>query len=240
MLPRHDPLVQSLLDHRKQIIATLELPERELPIRICIFESRQRFEEFCRRRLPEFPIRRAFFVQQGDEFIVLASRGEGLLGDLRHELTHAVLHQSIGDVPIWLDEGLAEYFEPAGPLGTPKPGMVEAIEEMQANNWRPSLARLESLQSVWQLSGEDYRESWLWVHFMLHHQPATKSTLASLMKQGTVAKRRNVVQHLSEAMLKQQASNHPGTSVQTQVRDELLSKELLAYLNKLGTSQPSS
>ena len=31
--------------------------------------------------------------------------------DLRHELTHALLHGVLQDVPLWLDEGLAVYFE---------------------------------------------------------------------------------------------------------------------------------
>ena len=31
--------------------------------------------------------------------------------DLRHETTHAVLHGLLPMVPLWLDEGLAEYFE---------------------------------------------------------------------------------------------------------------------------------
>ncbi|GIT30210.1 MAG: hypothetical protein Ct9H300mP1_22560 [Planctomycetaceae bacterium] len=44
----------------------------------------------------------------------------GFPEDLRHEFTHGVLHSSLKRVPLWLDEGLAEYFEVVGP----KPGGV--------------------------------------------------------------------------------------------------------------------
>ena len=37
--------------------------------------------------------------------------------DLRHEATHALLRGGYGDLPLWLDEGLAEYFET--PADTP-------------------------------------------------------------------------------------------------------------------------
>ena len=37
--------------------------------------------------------------------------GNRIQQDLRHELTHAILHSVLKDVPLWLDEGLAEYFE---------------------------------------------------------------------------------------------------------------------------------
>ena len=37
--------------------------------------------------------------------------GDHLRTDLRHELTHALLHGVLKDVPLWLDEGLAGFFE---------------------------------------------------------------------------------------------------------------------------------
>ena len=41
------------------------------------------------------------FAQVGPDFEI----------DLRHEATHALLHGSLPMVPLWLDEGLAKYFE---------------------------------------------------------------------------------------------------------------------------------
>ena len=42
---------------------------------------------------------------------VYAYRHPELPIDLRHECTHALLHANLPMVPLWLDEGLAEYFE---------------------------------------------------------------------------------------------------------------------------------
>jgi len=47
--------------------------------------------------------------ERGRATIALASELGG--GDVfRHELAHRILHQRVGDVPQWLDEGFAEYF----------------------------------------------------------------------------------------------------------------------------------
>jgi hypothetical protein len=43
--------------------------------------------------------------------MVFAYRGEDFETDLRHECTHALLNAALPVVPLWLDEGLAEYFE---------------------------------------------------------------------------------------------------------------------------------
>ena len=46
-----------------------------------------------------------------EDLLVYTYWGDRIQQDLRHELTHALLHSVLKDVPLWLDEGLAEYFE---------------------------------------------------------------------------------------------------------------------------------
>ena len=62
---------------------------------------------------PRVPYRRALFVKSGSRGRVFAYEHEDLAVDVRHESTHALLHASLPMVPLWLDEGLAEYFEVA-------------------------------------------------------------------------------------------------------------------------------
>src|SRR5947209_8380306 len=68
-------------------------------------------------RDPAVPRPRASIVAQarghggGDELPVYTFNGDHIRQDLRHELTHALLHSVLKDVPLWLDEGLAEFFE---------------------------------------------------------------------------------------------------------------------------------
>ena len=51
------------------------------------------------------------FVQDRGVEQVFAQWGPDFRIDLHHEGTHALLHASLARVPLWLDEGLAKYFE---------------------------------------------------------------------------------------------------------------------------------
>jgi hypothetical protein len=87
--------------------------------------------------------------------------------DLRHEVSHGYLHSVVPNLPLWLDEGLAEYFEvPRGNTGLNRPHVVELSNRL-STGWRPDLRRLESLTSVGEMTQMHYAESWLWVHFLL-------------------------------------------------------------------------
>src|SRR5262249_5904669 len=116
-VPRDQPLFQELAQLRDQVIKELLLPPGTAEVRVYLFESRERYKAYMAARYPELPDRRAFFVAQprsmgGDEdLLVYTYWGERIRQDLRHELTHALLHSVIRDVPLWLDEGLAEFFE---------------------------------------------------------------------------------------------------------------------------------
>ena len=102
--------------------------------------------------------------------------------DLRHEYTHGLLHSGLKRVPLWLDEGLAEYFEVAGP----KPGGLNHdyglhLSEAVASGWRPDLKRLENLDDSGQMKRAEYQESWAWVHFMLNSTPEAKHALVGYL-----------------------------------------------------------
>lgn len=174
-LDRDDPLIDDLVKLRERIGSKLRLPMGREPIRIVIFETQQRYDEYLRRNFPELPARRAFFVKQGPgEMVVYAYRAPHLAEDLRHETTHALLHSVLPKVPIWLDEGLAEYFEaPEADRGA-QPGHLERLKA-GAPEW--NLADLERRSDLWRMSAADYRQSWLWVHFCLEGPPWAEEAL---------------------------------------------------------------
>ena len=106
--------------------------------------------------------------------------GKRIHQDLRHELTHALLHSVLKNVPIWLDEGLAEYFElPSGQSGV----NPEHLDALLKTGVRFDLARLEKLDDVTQMAPAEYRESWAWVHLMLHSTPPAKRALLSYLQE---------------------------------------------------------
>jgi hypothetical protein len=131
---------------------------------------------------PGLPSRRAYFVGTADELAVYTFWGDRIQEDLRHEFTHGLLHAVLEDVPLWLDEGLAEYFEVIGS----EPGEINLdyarrLTTAIGNGWRPNMQRLEKLEQVSQMQRVDYQEAWAWVHFMLHGSPEAKTTLLSYL-----------------------------------------------------------
>jgi hypothetical protein len=178
-IPPTAPAIRCLHSLERDIEANLGIRVRteEPSVQVYILDDRESFAHFLKYYYPELPPRRAFFLAQGTERVVYTFLGDRLEEDLRHEATHALLHVAIGDLPLWLDEGLAEYFEgPEGRNGR-NPEHLNRLPQDRAAGWTPDLARLESLKLVSQMSPRDYRESWAWVHYLLNHSNATRGAL---------------------------------------------------------------
>ena len=187
-LKTDQPLFVELTNLREQIIKELQLPTppSSALVHVYLFEDRARYEQFMQARYPSLPRRRAFFVAQphgmsgAEDLLVYTFWGEHIHQDLRHELTHALLHSILKDVPLWLDEGLAEYFElPAELHGVNRQHLLL----MKRDGLQPNLARLEQLSQVDQMNPVEYREAWAWVYFMLHSQPQNRQVLLTYMQQ---------------------------------------------------------
>lgn len=181
-LPEDHPLIDDLATLRKQVAQTLDLELNGNDVKVYLFRDEQEYQKYLQATHPGLPSRRAYFISTRDELAVYTYWGERIQEDLRHEYTHGLLHSVLMDVPLWLDEGLAEYFEVIGTEpGTINPEYAERLSKAIQNGWEPDLARLESLERVDQMQRADYREAWAWVHFMLHHTPETRQVLLSYL-----------------------------------------------------------
>jgi hypothetical protein len=107
--------------------------------------------------------------------VVYTFHNDRLEEDLRHEATHALLHVAVGDLPLWLDEGLAEYFEVPDRQGLNAEHLARLPDDLKGG-WKPDLERLESLSHVRDMTPRDYRESWAWVHYLLNAPGASGKT----------------------------------------------------------------
>lgn len=165
------------LDHQLESTLGLRIDPGEHPIEVYVLSDRKAFNHFLTFYYPELPPRRAFFLAQGPRRVVYTFLGERLEEDLRHEATHALLNVAVNGLPLWLDEGLAEYFEAPDEQGGVNAEHLDRLPRDRAEGWQPDLARLESLKDVRQMSPRDYRESWAWVHYLLNGPPAGKATL---------------------------------------------------------------
>lgn len=182
-LPADHRLLQELRLLRTDILQTLALPASNEPIHIYLFETEQKFAEFMGRSYPNFPQRRAFFVESDTKLSVFAFWGDRVAEDLRHETSHGYLHSVMRNIPLWLDEGIAEYFEvPRGAAGLNLPHAQQLLTMLMTQGWRPNMARLESLKLVGEMRQEDYAESWAWVHWLLHTEPQRRILLQQFLQ----------------------------------------------------------
>jgi hypothetical protein len=173
------PVVRQLraLDAQVQETLGVRVDAGEHPIEVYILDDRSSFKHFLTFYYPDLPDRRAFFLANGNQRVVYTFFGDRLEEDIRHEATHALLHVAIGDIPLWLDEGLAEYFEGPSERKGLNPEHVGRLPADLAAGWAPDLPRLESLKGVRQMTPRDYRESWAWVHYLLNEGQPQKAAL---------------------------------------------------------------
>jgi tetratricopeptide (TPR) repeat protein len=142
--------------------------------RVLIFRSPGDFE-----RVAPNPVAAAFYSPgEFRDFIVLRNwRGEWKPTAV-HELTHLMVRQLARELPLWLNEGLAELYstlEPKGSqvmVGRDLPGRMQTLAR---DGWipLPSLLRVDQTSPMYKQRdhvGLFYAESWKLVH-MLHLHP---------------------------------------------------------------------
>lgn len=167
-LPQRHRLIEELESQRERLADLLKIPVSDEPIHVYLFENANRYRDFTSTNFPKLPERRAFFVKSDTQLSVFAYWGNHVAEDLRHEVTHGYLHAVISEMPLWLDEGIAEFMEvPRSRKGFHRQHMQLLHEHREQHNWRPDLRRLEQLATLDQMSILDYAESWLWVHYLI-------------------------------------------------------------------------
>jgi hypothetical protein len=172
-LPAHHRLLDELVALRTDICHGLKLPASDETIHVYLFENQDRFNGFMKIFYPDFPKRRSFFIETDTKLSVYAQWGDRIAEDLRHEVTHGYIHSVVPNLPLWLDEGLAEFYEaPRNEQGLNRADLNLIGQRLLNEHWQPDLKRLELLDPTKDMSQNDYAEAWAWVHFLL--QPKSK------------------------------------------------------------------
>jgi hypothetical protein len=190
-LPENSGLVNDLVLLRSDINRQLTLPTSNEPIHVFLFDNAEHFRSFMRLHHPDFPSRRAFFLETKARMEIYAQGGDRLAEDLRHEVTHGYLHSAAPNLPLWLDEGLAKYYEvPRGRHGL-NPQLIELFKNRPPSKpWMMDLPRLEKIRPDEEMTLNDYAEAWAWVHFLLEDRPEYREVLCryltDLRRDGTV------------------------------------------------------
>ena len=174
-LPPHHRLLEELVLERNDLLTKLQLPKSEEPVNVYLFDTEERFREFLHRYHPDFPQRRAFFVETDTRLTVYAQWGDRVAEDLRHEVAHGYLHSVVPGLPLWLDEGLAEYAEvPRGHTGLNQPHLRLLLDKLASFGWKPDLARLERINSASDMTQLDYAEAWAWIYWLMEGDHARR------------------------------------------------------------------
>jgi hypothetical protein len=176
-LAPHRGLLDSLPLLQVQLVQMLGIQPSHEPIYVFLFNKRSTYQAYLREYFPEAPTRKALFIKARGPGMVFAYRGDDFETDVRHECTHALLNAALPMVPLWLDEGLAEYFEVPPNLrrhGSPHHRNVAWSARLGRV---PRLEDLEGLSDMSQMGRTQYRHAWAWTHFLLHGPPEAHEEL---------------------------------------------------------------
>jgi hypothetical protein len=163
-----EPLLEEMALLQQDLAAILGAQKSHEPVHLFLFQTRATYQAYLKQYFPKVPQRRALYMKARGPGMVFAWQGPDFEIDVRHESTHALLHAWLPSVPLWLDEGLAEYFEvPRGERTGENPHHA-AVRTLVQSGQMPRLEELESLAEVDQMGRDEYRDAWAWVHFLLH------------------------------------------------------------------------
>ncbi len=196
---QHPWVFQELGSLHAELVRVLGVPSVKRPIEVYCYRNKQTYWAGVQRQWPDVPYRRALYVQAKGASQVFAFDQDELAIDLRHEVTHALLNEAVGTLPLWLDEGLAEYFEmEASQRANGHPSLALVQKWLALGTHRFSFVRLEGKQQLDEMQGDDYREAWAWVHFMLHGPPEAQRELVAYLRD--VGQQRSDIQPLGRRL----------------------------------------
>ena len=179
-----DPGIQDLWKHVDDVARELKVlvavEPTDKPIQIILFRDQGSYLRYLASSVPQSRQRRAIFYRNGDVYQVFAFRSRTLTTDLRHEVTHAILHQHLPFLPLWIDEGLAEYLE------EPEAQRSDSSRTKSARwrarmGWVPSLQSLENIPNAESMNADEYRDSWAMTCLLLNESDASRQALCDYL-----------------------------------------------------------
>ncbi len=145
-------------------------------IQIILFRDQVSYLRYLASSIPQSRQRKAIFYQNGDVCQVYAFRSRTLITDLRHEMTHAILHQHLQFLPLWVDEGLAEYLEEPESFRSDS-SRTKSARWKARFGWSPSIQSLEAIATAESMNSDEYRDSWAMICLLLNESDASRKAL---------------------------------------------------------------
>lgn len=180
-LTQRRQLEATLLHLRGEMRSLLKLPESKATIHVVIFKDPAEYSRYMQHYFPTVAQRRAIFLQDRGPGMLFTHWHDHIDVDLRHEAAHALLNQSGSELPLWLDEGLAEYFELHSDDRYARNPYLSEVVGQAGRALVPSLLMLERIDDLAGFTEPQYRDSWAWIHFLLHRNERTRQILVEFI-----------------------------------------------------------
>lgn len=181
--PDRQQVLGELIQLRDDLGEILRLPIGNEIVELYLFEDEGAYRDYLRQRFGDLPLRRALFIKAGGPGMVFAYQGMQLAIDLRHETTHALLHAALDAIPLWLDEGLAEYFESPRDERATAPRQYELLDSRLRRGPITRIEALQRLDDTTGMAGDDYVDAWAWAHFLIHGPAAARGELIAYLQE---------------------------------------------------------
>lgn len=182
-LDEYEHLLDELVVLQRDLATTLEVAGPREEIHLFLFDRKATYLGYLQTYFPKIPPRKALYIKGRGPGMVFAYRSADLAIDVRHEGTHAILHAIIGALPLWLDEGLAEYFEVPASDRLAKNPYVSSVRWNVRLGYVPDLQRLERMRDLSEMGRDEYRDAWAWVHYLLHSGDDSRAALQAYLRQ---------------------------------------------------------
>lgn len=176
-LEEHTGLLVEMSRLQRDLNRSLKIQAPTERIHLFLFRRKSTYQKYVKQYFPTVPTRRALFIKERGPGMVFAYRSDDFEEDVRHESTHALLHASLPLVPLWLDEGLAEYFEVVQQERAYGHSHLSSVRWAARFGQSPKIESLEQLRDLSEMGQTQYRHAWAWVHFMLHGPEEAKEEL---------------------------------------------------------------
>jgi hypothetical protein len=174
-----EPALRQLDALPAELQTQLGIPTPNGPIHVYLFGDAGSYQAYLHQYFPQVECRRALTIRAQGVVMIFAQRGPNLSVDLRHEGTHTLMQSAIPQLPLWLDEGLALYFE--------RGNEQERLQSGEGANARPlgdlaSLQKLERNTDWRQFSPADYAGAGAWSRLLLDGPAEVRAELAAYLE----------------------------------------------------------
>lgn len=178
--------VNFILGYYKQVFDYNE----DVPVRIRIFGNKRRFMSY-QEDLSPVVSEVGFYSPVHNEAVVNGDRDKNeVIATIYHEANHSILTQKAPELPLWFNEGLAEYFEriiPEGEsvtVGHQDARYFKLKQDLKSRKIPALKSYLASWDSAWKRGGmaqDDARSvAWSLVHYLMSTQEGQDTVIRIL------------------------------------------------------------